>query len=274
MTASLLLILGVQLAQPLQLNQSGAEAFAQLDTIDRPTAEAIVSLRSERGRLNSVEELRAIPGMNDQRLNELRVNTSVDLQPLDVGAARFSSADEVLAAFDHEPSVQAVQTLAMNYTNTNREQVESWLRASKNSAWLPELKLKYNYQDTFGQDFEYQDQNDNNVDPFIDDSDTQQRWYGQVEVRWNLDELVMSSSQIRVISEAQDVVKLRDTVLTQVTGLYFDRRRLQVDMLLDPPSDVRAQVDQTLRLMELTAELDAFTGGQFSAEVARGVQTR
>ena len=75
-----------------------------------------------------------------------------------------------------------------------------------------------------------------------------------------------------MISESQDVVKLRDTVLTQVTGLYFDRRRLQVDMLLDPPKDVRAQVDQQLRLMELTAELDGYTGGQFSAEVARAVQ--
>ena len=38
----------------------------------------------------------------------------------------------------------------------------------------------------------------------------------------------MSSERIRVISEAQDVVKLRDKVLRQATQIFFDRRRLQV----------------------------------------------
>lgn len=251
----------------LPLNTADAQALASLSTIDQSTAEAIVGLRESRGRLGSVEELRVLPGMNDARLNELRANTSVDLTPSVMAVRGYTSADEVLSAFDPEPSVQQVQDMAMAYTHTNREQVENWLRASRNSAWLPQLTARYTFQDTFGQDFDYAGTNAE-----LQDGDTEQRWQGQVQVRWDLDELVMSSAQIRVISESQDVVKLRDTVLTQVTGLYFDRRRLQVDMLLDPPKDVRAQVDQQLRLMELTAELDGYTGGQFSAEVARAVQ--
>lgn len=252
----------------LPLNSADAEALASLDTIDRSTAEAIVGLRESRGRLGSVEELRVLPGMDDARLNELRANTSIDLAPPVMAVKGYSSADQVLAAFDHEPSVQAVQDMAMQYTLTNRDQVESWLRASRNSAWLPQVTARYQFQDVFGQDFDYA-----GTDANLQEGDTEQRWQAQVQVRWDLDELVMSSAQIRVISESQDVVKLRDTVLTQVTGLYFDRRRLQVDMLLDPPKDVRAQVDQQLRLMELTAELDGYTGGQFSAEVARAVQS-
>ena len=227
-----------------------------------------VGLRESRGRLGSVEELRVLPGMSDARLDELRANTSVDLVPEVMAVRGYSSADEVLAAFDPEPSVQQVQDMAMAYTHTNREQVESWLRASRNSAWLPQLTGRYTFQDTFDQDFDYEE----TANADLSKAGTQQRSQVYVQVRWDLDELVMSSTQIRVISESQDVVKLRDTVLTQVTGLYFDRRRLQVDMLLDPPKDVRAQVDQQLRLMELTAELDGYTGGQFSAEVARAVQ--
>jgi hypothetical protein len=251
----------------LPLNSADAQALASLSTIDQSTAEAIVGLRESRGRLGSVEELRVLPGMNDVRLDELRANTTVDLTPSVMSVRGYSSADEVLSAFDPEPSVQQVQDMAMAYTHTNREQVENWLRASRNSAWLPQLTARYNYQDTFGQDYAYA-----GTTPDLEEGDSEQRWQAQVQVRWDLDELVMSSAQIRVISESQDVVKLRDTVLTQVTGLYFDRRRLQVDMLLDPPKDVRAQVDQQLRLMELTAELDGYTGGQFSAEVARAVQ--
>jgi hypothetical protein len=74
-----------------------------------------------------------------------------------------------------------------------------------------------------------------------------------------------------VISEAQDIVKLRDKVLGEVTRLYFDRRRLQIDGLLNPPNDLRAQIDDELRLMEFTAQLDALTGGAFSAAVAAGL---
>ncbi len=77
----------------------------------------------------------------------------------------------------------------------------------------------------------------------------------------------MSSEQIRVINESQDIVKLRDKVLDEVTRLYFDRRRLQVELLLSPAGDLRTQLENELRLQELTANLDALTGGSFSASL-------
>ena len=79
----------------------------------------------------------------------------------------------------------------------------------------------------------------------------------------------MSSEQIRVINEAQDIVKLRDKVLDEVTRLYFDRRRLQVDQLLSPSLDLKGQIEAELRLQEMTANLDALTGGAFSASLPR-----
>ncbi|MDP6933226.1 MAG: hypothetical protein QGG40_09940, partial [Myxococcota bacterium] len=87
--------------------------------------------------------------------------------------------------------------------------------------------------------------------------------YG-VRLQWRLDKLIMSSERIRVINEAQDIAKLRDKVLDEVTRLYFDRRRLQVEMLLTPASDLQGRLRNELRLQELTANLDAYTGGAFS----------
>ena len=107
------------------------------------------------------------------------------------------------------------------------------------------------------------------AEALIEDADTDKDNVYQVTLKWKLDDLVMSSERIRVISEAQDVVKLRDKVLRQATQIFFDRRRLQVELLLSPPGDLRAQVEDEIRLMELTAELDALTGGQFSRAAAR-----
>jgi len=67
-----------------------------------------------------------------------------------------------------------------------------------------------------------------------------------------------------MINEAQDVVKLRDKVLTEVTRLYFDRRRAQVESVLSPKRDLGAQVKDQLSILEKTAQIDALTGGAFS----------
>ena len=86
-----------------------------------------------------------------------------------------------------------------------------------------------------------------------------------MKLEWRLDKLVMSSEQIRVINETGKANKMREKVLDEVTRLYFDRRRLQVDNLLNPPSSLTDQIEMELRLQEMTANLDALTGGEFSA---------
>ena len=88
-----------------------------------------------------------------------------------------------------------------------------------------------------------------------------------VRLEWRLDKLVMSSEQIRVINETGKANKMREKVLDEVTRLYFDRRRLQVENLLDPPSSLSDRIEMELRLQEMTANLDALTGGQFSASI-------
>ena len=57
--------------------------------------------------------------------------------------------------------------------------------------------------------------------------------------------------------------------MEKVTELYFERRRAQVDQLLSPMGDVMGQVREQLRIMEITAQLDAFTGGRFSQDLSK-----
>jgi hypothetical protein len=72
-----------------------------------------------------------------------------------------------------------------------------------------------------------------------------------------------------VAREAFRATTLRDRSLEEVTRRYYERRRLQIELELTPPTDLGDRVRKELRLQELTADLDAFTGGWFSEKLEK-----
>jgi hypothetical protein len=193
-----------------------------------------------------------------------------------------------MAQFKGEPSVTEVQTMVLDYSKTHPKYLESWMKAAKSAAALPSITLYYNYKNSFGTDYGYYTPEEISDDVAADNSvlseseasalafgpfETAQGvdvyHVGAVRATWQLNELVMSSEEIRVINEAQDIVKLRDKLLEEATRLYFERRRLQVDLLLGGGGELRKRVSDQLRLAELTAQLDAHTGGQFSRSLTK-----
>jgi hypothetical protein len=264
----------VEPAPAVSLHTATVGQLASLDHVDVDTAEAIVALRESRqGRLGTVEELRVIPGIEAATLDSLREGTTMEFE-LPVGARKtYSSVDEVLAEFGHEPTVQQVQQWATDYARLNPGMVDRWFASSQTFAVLPELQLEYRFEEGWDQDFIYYpvDINDphGQLSSDLDDAGKDQDQKFKVRATWDLDKLVMSSERIRIINEAQDIVKLRDKVLTEVTRLYFERRRVQVELLLKPPSDMHSLAKEHLRLMELTANIDALTGGALSQALLR-----
>ncbi|MDP2311345.1 MAG: hypothetical protein Q8P41_00455 [Pseudomonadota bacterium] len=178
-------------------------------------------------------------------------------------AGDFRTVDEVLARFEKEPDVRQVQEMVLEYSKTDPRYVNEWMSASRNAAWLPEVTVGYDYDNGYGYDYAY----DVDTEGQLDGSDVDNDHGVSLRAKWRFDRLVMSSDRIRVISETQDIVKLRDKVLEEVTRLYFDRRRLQVDVLLSGGGDLKTQIKNEMRLQELTAQIDAYTGGRFSAGV-------
>lgn len=256
----------------LLLNQVSAEDLARIDGVDAEQARQIVELRSSRSRLGSVEELRVL-GLSNETMNALRGAVSQELTIKKVNKGSYTSVDQVLAQFSNEPDVLKVQAMAMDYTKTNPALVDGWLKASKAAYALPAVTLTYDKDIDEYTTWDYLDINgDGEVGSGEHQYNTARADDDQgigVRLAWRLDKLVMSSERIRVINEAQDIVKLRDKVLDEVTRVYFDRRRLQVDQLLNPSSSLRDQIKHELRLQELTASIDALTGGAFSADLRR-----
>jgi hypothetical protein len=279
---TLCLMAGVAVAgERVSLDEATAAQLASLPGVDEGLAERIVALRAARGGLTSVEELRVVPGISEAAIDALRAGTVLRIAVTTTERKVYSSAEEVLAAFDAEPTVQQMHDWANEYAQVQPELVARWLRASRAFGGLPQLRVAYGFGDDYGEDYRYYDENGNpptSADAASDavrtDADRSGGHDLSVWATWDLDKLVMSSEQIRVINEAQDIAKLREKVLGEVTRLYFDRRRLQVDMLLNPKSDLMGQVKDELRLREITASLDAYTGGRMSEALAalRGKQ--
>ncbi len=270
----------------LPIQTATADELATIPGVSAEDAAAVIHLRESRGGIASVEELRVLPNLDGEVLDALRKGTvstftlaSTRTLPdvtAPMGSGRtYGNADDVLAEFANEPSVQDVQRWADDYARTSPTLVDRWMRESRLFGALPTVKVEY--RDDYGSGYDYKyyaedgfiDQPGEPVGAILSGANEDKGNYIKGTVEWQLADLIMSSERIRVLSEVQDVVKLRDKVMSEVTTVYFERRRLQVDTLLNSKVDLRGQVIDQLRLMELTANVDALTGGMFSANVKK-----
>lgn len=264
-------VLAAAASGDVDLSTATAAELDAVEGVSTEAAEAIVAHRATH-RIASVEQLRILPALDAAGLDSLRAHGTIPIQAAMTGGRSFENPTDVLSEFRGEPSVQDVQRWAESYAHTSPELVDRWLRQSRLFGALPDRALiKAQNSSDYDIGYKYNPTDglvDGSGEPMYDyltDAGKGQDLTISGELRWKLSSLVMSSERIRVISEVQDVVKLRDKVLDEVTTTYFERRRLQVEMLLNPKADLRGQVIDELRLMELTANVDALTGGQFSA---------
>jgi hypothetical protein len=165
----------------------------------------------------------------------------------------FPKKDEenILNIFDHEPSIAEVQNKAIQYAEVHPEKIQTWRKQAKIKNLLPELSVDYdktvNYDS--GADRYY-------VGPYD--------W--GLSLKWDLGDLIWNPSQTSIDVRSKLMVQLRDDIMNEITRTYFERRRLQIETYLSPPRDIKQILEKDLRIQELTADLDALTGGYFSAQ--------
>ena len=90
-----------------------------------------------------------------------------------------------------------------------------------------------------------------------------------VGLSWNMGELIWNDDQTSIDTRSKLMVELRDDLLNEVTHLYFERRQLQVEIWLHPPKELPLKLEKELKLQELTAGIDALTGGYFSRSLQK-----
>ena len=253
-------------ANTISFQSASIEDFMSFG-ISSETATQIVEYRDQSQRpIWNLESLRTL-SIPESSLQILRENTHIEMVMPATTSESYSSVEAVLAQFDNEPSIQQVHNMAMVYSKSNPQLVESWLNAVQRAYLLPKLNVQYEKELDSSTRYDYNSDDAGDLQAIADYLQSENDDKVVVKVEWRLDKLVMSSEQIRIINESQKTVKLREKLLDEVTRLYFDRRRLQVEQLLKPARSIEDQIENTLRLQEMTANLDALTGGAFSASI-------
>ena len=174
-------------------------------------------------------------------------------------------AEDILQMFAHEPTIEEIRESAIEYASVHPNMIKKWRRAAANKAWLPSLSFDYDK----GKDWQVSDYCSSGVcsdDDITEGKDSD--W--SVSLSWDLSDIVWNSSQTSIEIRSNAMVKLRDDILNEVTRLYFERRRLQLEMVTAPPRDIQETIEKDLRLQELTANIDALTGSYLSKRLKQG----
>ncbi|MCP4498790.1 MAG: ComEA family DNA-binding protein [Deltaproteobacteria bacterium] len=253
-------------AQKVNVNQATREELQELPGVGPKLADAIATDREENGRFRSVEDLARVPGISAGLVQKLfdavhvggRVKKGGVIikegETIDASVVR-----QVLEQFKGEPSVREVQKAAINYANANPDIVDSLRGRVRASAALPEFRLRVKG--------DIDDDTTEVVEPGVanqtresDDLGVE----GYVQAKWNLDKLLFHNDELGIARETVRLSNLRNKVVSEVTRRFFERRRLQVDLELSPSTDLSSRIRKELRIQELTADIDALTGGWFS----------
>jgi len=172
--------------------------------------------------------------------------------------------EDISSKFDSEPTIEEIREAAVAYAEVSPEKINGWREAAAKRAWMPDLTFRYDKGRALHNDAYYYS------GEYVDDTTSRDKdsgWY--ISLTWELGELIWNNDQTSIDSRSKLMVELRDDVLNEVTRLYFERRKLQIEMLLAAPVDIRGMIDKDLRLQELTAGIDALTGSYLSKRLSQ-----
>lgn len=167
-------------------------------------------------------------------------------------------AGDVLECFNGEPDIREVQQAAVEFAGIDASRFSSWEKRAKRSAWLPKLRARLDKNLGEGRTFIIEG-GEAPRDALTTDDDVG----FELRAEWELGRLAFNPDELRVSEESRDSARMREDVIYEVTRMYFDRRRLQIELLLAPPDKVEVRVEKELRVEEMTSMLDSLTGGRF-----------
>ena len=188
-------------------------------------------------------------------------------------SSEMPQPQNVLDRFNIEPTVLEIQQAAIRYAEVHPEKIQAWRRAAMRKALLPTVSFTGDQGVDHNVDIDRGGTGD--ADRFIvGPSETNKDWH--MGLSWNLGELIWNDDQTTIDTRSKLMVELRGDILNEVTHLYFERRRLQVEAVLHPAKELPFQIERDLKLQELTADIDGLTGGFLSSRLGevRHVEVR
>ncbi len=163
--------------------------------------------------------------------------------------------------FQNEPGIGDVQAAAIHYAEVSPGKIEAWRKAAARKAFLPTLSVRGDSSTDQNVDIDRGGTAD--VDRFIIGPE-EKSFDWSVGLSWDLGDLIWNDDQTSIDTRSKLMAELRGDLLNEVTHLYYERRRLQIEMTIAPSTHLPLQIEKEIRLQELTAGIDALTGSYLS----------
>ncbi|MEW6008878.1 MAG: hypothetical protein AB1629_04510 [Candidatus Omnitrophota bacterium] len=219
---------------------------------------------------NSWEQI--YKGLSSSEINGIAINSENEVMLVATSRGLFKSnlsstyknesLSAVLRNFSNEPTISEIQKQAIIYGEVHPDKINNWRKLAAKKALLPKLTAD---ADRYVTDLVHWDSGAN-PDVLLKGDDVVQ-W--GVSLTWDFGNLIWNSDQTSIDTRSRLMVQLRQDILDEINRLYFERRRMQLALIKSPPEGEMQRMEKELRIDELTADLDALTGGYFSRNIQK-----
>ena len=174
-------------------------------------------------------------------------------------SATMGDLREVLAGLAEEPDVREVLAAAIDFHDVSHDTFESYQTRASWKSVLPKVSGEYRRSsiDIDVDGFDFVSYGDQLATANLISGGTYD-W--KVAATWDLPKLVYNPE----VLDTYSILEAREVLVAEIVRLFYLRRRALIDLLLEPPTDARTYIGKQLYVEELTARLDAMTGGIYA----------
>jgi len=196
--------------------------------------------------------------------NNLYAATEKGLFKTEVRNAVTRQESRLSIYYKDEPGIKEIQQAAIRYAEVSPEKIKIWRKQAAKKAWLPQVSVGLDRNTTDLWHWEGGSASKPEDDILRRGNDSLD-W--DVRLSWDLSKLIYNDDQTSIDVRSKLMVQLRDDILDEVTKLYFERLRVKMEIDNLNIIDIKKHIEKELKVQELTASIDALTGGYFSEQL-------
>jgi len=189
--------------------------------------------------------------ITDKGLYKFEAGRYADEQALDVER----SIRNISIIYDGEPAFRDLQAAALKFAEVSPEKIAKWRTQARLKALVPKISLGIDNNSSNT----YEIYTSATRDYIVQGPDDNTKGF-DVTVSWDLGGMIWSDDQTNIDVRSRLTTQLRNDILDDLRRSYYERKRLQFEMMASSPRDMKLKFEKELRIRELTQAIDDLTG--------------